>query len=451
MLVQGRGPLAAQPVPEAPGQPLLSLASSSDNGLSSTDKITSVLTPDFNMVFASLLEVGDVIKLYQDAVLYATSDTVAADDINDQIVRITFPPVTDGTYDWSITHVRGVSASVPSADETVTHDSTAPTISSVSPLDNAVDVALEANLTATFSEPIIFNSAVDIKLRRSSDDSIVQSFTEADIGAGISISGAVLTIDPEDALDVGVEHYVTIGATSLLDVAANFFAGIAAKTVWSFTATATDSQIAWKALATSTAGTASINYGTLKVGFAVATRVVAISLFYRGAVTANVVSVTVGGIAATQVPGAKTSNSGLDSFTDIWYVALPTGTTAEVVVVWSSGPSRSAVELHRILTSNPASADGERSSAGSSTSRSQAITVPVGGCALAFGTNSGSSNSTDVTFINATPDSSSLFVNLAGSSIGKTAIVNGTGSVTVTASIDGSQNIMALCLAAWSA
>lgn len=111
-------------------------------------------------------------------------------------------------------------------------DVVAPTLSTLSPTDNATDVAVSANLVATFSENVQFGASVAIGLFLV-DDTPVQSWTQADIGAGISISGAVLTINPTAFLTQGQEHYVTISAGSIEDLAGNDFSGLA-EGAWSF-------------------------------------------------------------------------------------------------------------------------------------------------------------------------------------------------------------------------
>ncbi len=117
-------------------------------------------------------------------------------------------------------------------------DVTPPTISVLSPLDNATGVLVGANFTATFSENVVFDATVSITLKKTSDNSTIQAFTEADIAGAISISGAVLTINPTADLANSTEYYILIDATSVKDAAGNFFAGIASTTAWSFTTVA---------------------------------------------------------------------------------------------------------------------------------------------------------------------------------------------------------------------
>jgi hypothetical protein len=117
-------------------------------------------------------------------------------------------------------------------------DDTAPTILNFSPADGATGVSRTGNLVATFDEPIAFGTG-NITIKKTSDDTTVEAFdvaTEVGTGNGqVSISGAVLTINPTSTLTENLGLYVVIDATAIDDLAGNSFAGIAAKTTWNFT------------------------------------------------------------------------------------------------------------------------------------------------------------------------------------------------------------------------
>lgn len=113
-------------------------------------------------------------------------------------------------------------------------DVIAPSISSLSPVDNATGVGISVNLVATFDESIQFGASVAIELRLVSDDSVIEAWDETDIDAGISIAGAALTINPSSALDYSEGYYVHIASGSIEDLAANVFAGLTT-TDWNFT------------------------------------------------------------------------------------------------------------------------------------------------------------------------------------------------------------------------
>lgn len=122
-------------------------------------------------------------------------------------------------------------------------DVVAPTISSTSPTDNATGVSVVGNLTATFSEPVVFGTGL-ITLRQNisgtwSDVETFDVVTEVGTGNGqVSISGAVLTINPTASLTASREYAIRIASTAIDDTSGNSFAGIADDTTWSFTAAA---------------------------------------------------------------------------------------------------------------------------------------------------------------------------------------------------------------------
>jgi hypothetical protein len=112
-----------------------------------------------------------------------------------------------------------------------TGDTTPPTTSSFSPADDATGVAVGANLVATFSENIAIGTG-NITIRNVSDNS---SYTIAITDtAQVSISGAVLTINPTANLANGKNYAVQIASTAIKDLANNFFAGIINDTTWKF-------------------------------------------------------------------------------------------------------------------------------------------------------------------------------------------------------------------------
>ena len=125
----------------------------------------------------------------------------------------------------------------PGTANTVFFDTTAPTISTLSPADNASDFLLDTNLEADFDEDIQPGTGV-ITLRLASDDSIVESFdvTTEDTNPAINIFNNTVQLNPTADLEAGVAYYVLIPAGAVTDTAAtpNAFAGILAKTEWRF-------------------------------------------------------------------------------------------------------------------------------------------------------------------------------------------------------------------------
>ncbi len=113
-------------------------------------------------------------------------------------------------------------------------DTTSPTIALLSPLDEATEVALTANLVATFSESIQKGTG-NILIKKISDNSTVETI---DVTTALAtVSGNTLTIDPTASLDGATAYFVEIDATAIKDLAPtpNFFAGITGNSTWNFT------------------------------------------------------------------------------------------------------------------------------------------------------------------------------------------------------------------------
>ncbi|MCA9054376.1 MAG: Ig-like domain-containing protein, partial [Planctomycetaceae bacterium] len=106
-----------------------------------------------------------------------------------------------------------------------------PVVSNLSPGDDATNVPVASNLVITFDRAVAKGTG-SILIRRFSDDTIAQ--TIAVTSGLVSVSGAVVTIDPAD-LDGHTGYYVTVDGTAFKDLSDNAFAGISNKTDWNFT------------------------------------------------------------------------------------------------------------------------------------------------------------------------------------------------------------------------
>ncbi|NEW59710.1 hypothetical protein GSY74_00295 [Sulfurovum sp. bin170] len=111
-----------------------------------------------------------------------------------------------------------------------------PTLSSLSPTDNATGVSRTANLVITLSEDIVKGTG-DIVIKKTTGDVIVETINVT--GGLVTISGAEVTINPNTELDYATEYYVQIPDTALKNSKDDYFyAGITDKTSWSFTTVA---------------------------------------------------------------------------------------------------------------------------------------------------------------------------------------------------------------------
>lgn len=105
-----------------------------------------------------------------------------------------------------------------------------PTMQSLSPADNATNVAVDSNLVITFSETVTAGAG-DVLLKKSSDDSTVETIAASAVSG---LGTATITINPSSDLDTDTQYYVQIEDNAFQDSGANFFAGISDSTTWSF-------------------------------------------------------------------------------------------------------------------------------------------------------------------------------------------------------------------------
>ena len=149
----------------------------------------------------------------------------------------------DSTLGSSTTYTAGYSSASGHGSLTITYtDSTAPTLSSSSPADNATNVAVDANIVLTFSETVDTESG-NITIKKTSDDSAVETISVTSnkvSGNGFAVlgggaNGTVITINPASNFDSSTEYYVLIDSTAFDDSSSNSYAGISSTTALSFT------------------------------------------------------------------------------------------------------------------------------------------------------------------------------------------------------------------------
>lgn len=142
--------------------------------------------------------------------------------------------------------------------------------------------------------------------------------------------------------------------------------------------------ISWISTAQNVASQTTYTFSGQNIGPANKTRLVVVGI---AALTANVAinSVTVGGLSATQISGclANTETSGCAS--DLWYIKLPSISTASVVVTFASAMTRCAIQIWNVVgtgASLGASSNLFNQSTTSTTAINAAVTIPVGGGAI---------------------------------------------------------------------
>ena len=114
-----------------------------------------------------------------------------------------------------------------------TDDTTAPTVISTTPIDNAILVAVDSDIVLNFSEAVIIETG-NIVIYKASDNSVVESIDV--ISNQVTGSGtSQITISPTNDLPPSTEFYIKIDATTFDDLSSNSYEGINDSTTLSFT------------------------------------------------------------------------------------------------------------------------------------------------------------------------------------------------------------------------
>ncbi len=125
------------------------------------------------------------------------------------------------------------------ANKDIVIDTTAPTVTTLSPANGATGVSPTANLIITFSESVTAVAAKNLTIKKTSDDSVVETISVT--GGLVSGSGgSTITINPSTTLDENTGYYVLIDSGAFTDTATNAYAGISSTTAWAFTTGAFD-------------------------------------------------------------------------------------------------------------------------------------------------------------------------------------------------------------------
>lgn len=149
-------------------------------------------------------------------------------------------------------------------------------------------------------------------------------------------------------------------------------AQVSVSTATPFSLTATDNAI-------DTTSQTTYNFGTRSFGPADSTRIIAVEIGARNAAGTQVVSsASIGGVAATfSVRQLAATNNAV---AELWYAAVPTGTTGNVSVTFAGANSRAAVQVYSILS--PSSAAPAVTGVSTANAPTTTFTIPSGGAAI---------------------------------------------------------------------
>lgn len=213
-----------------PAVPTLDLATASDQGISSTDDLTSG-----NMLsFEGTAEAGSVINIF--LVINGmpsgegTESTVTGNDGNWQISVM--EALASGEYPLGVvaTDAAGNTSDISEVLNLVIDQDLA--ISATSPADNETDVLPNTNLTITFDKNVVKGTG-NITIKQVSDDTVMETIDVT--GSNVTVNGAEVTIDPVDnILPPDTEFYVSIDEGAFENEAGASFAGVADNSTWNF-------------------------------------------------------------------------------------------------------------------------------------------------------------------------------------------------------------------------
>ncbi len=113
-----------------------------------------------------------------------------------------------------------------------TGDFTPPAVVTLSPADDATEVAFDTPLEIAFHEPVRAGLG-NVSIKRSGDGSTVESIPVP--SDQVTVSGATVTIDPLATLADHTSYYVEVTGAAFADLAGNNWAGISGPTVWNWT------------------------------------------------------------------------------------------------------------------------------------------------------------------------------------------------------------------------
>lgn len=140
-----------------------------------------------------------------------------------------------------------------------------------------------------------------------------------------------------------------------------------------FSLTATDTGVDLNLLTTYT-------FSSKSFGAADPTRVIAVIILSRNSGgTQTVSSAFIGGVEATKAVGLLGGSNAMVG--EIWYAAVPSGTTGTVSITFAGANQRCAIQLYSVISPSSAAPTVTASSL-ANPATSGAITIPTGGAAI---------------------------------------------------------------------
>lgn len=190
-----------------------------------------------------------------------------------------------------------------------------------------------------------------------------------------------------------------------------------------------------------TGGASTYTYTAQSIGTADPTRIVVVDVVgIAGAIS----TVTIGGATASHSATCSAINSS-GTTSDIWYLAVPTGTTATIVVTYTASALRNAIGVYSVIGTSAAFSTCGAATANGTTVAATA-TIPSGGGAVGAIV-AHTATSGPITISNLTVDTNNLIFGASTAAFGHTT--TGTGSTSFLATPTASTD-MAISIATFS-
>ena len=149
-------------------------------------------------------------------------------------------------------------------------DTTAPTLTSSTPADDATNVPVNANLVLRFNEGVKAGAGQFV-IKKTADNSVVETINANDT-AKVSVAYNTVTINPTNDLSSGVGYYLETSGTAVTDHYGNLWGGLSGATAFNFTTAGTITRPSYSLLITEVNSNATggdffelYNYGTTAI------------------------------------------------------------------------------------------------------------------------------------------------------------------------------------------
>ena len=201
---------------------------------------TSDTTPTINGTWGGTNGGTDTLSVTIDGTTYTTSTSPAL-VISGTNWSLTTSALATGTYDITATVTRSGGGSATTTETSgltvvASGDTTAPTLNSLSPSDDATNVAVGSDFVMTFSENVVAGPG---SITLYSGSTIVEVFSlhtgQGSFGGTITLSGNTVTINPGVLLSTNTSYNIQVDPDAVLDPSGNAYAGISGTSLWNFT------------------------------------------------------------------------------------------------------------------------------------------------------------------------------------------------------------------------